>query len=265
MQRIDFSEGDVAFRRRNAFALSIREIRHCKEEDIVRTGAWLLVLVLAAVGCRSATDEVATPEPTVAVQVTNTPAPIPIEGTPYQATPLDPTRAGVLIADTDNAAINLRSQPTTQSAPTGTGTAGDQLELLQLAEGEGGYSWYLVKSIDSGAEGWVRGDFIETDSNVAAIPANACGDDSQRAFFETESFANYICEGSTGLRYVGINKTNQKSFVTEEVEVSQGTYIAFDGSIQYHLNDATLAVYRVNQGEYTQLLGESILHRQRSY
>lgn len=224
------------------------------------------MLVLAAAGCRGGSDGAEVPP---ATQVASTPTTesvtsVPIEGTPYQATPLNPLRSGVIIADDTEAAINLRSQPTTQSEVTGTGTVGDRLELLKLAEGEGGYSWYFVKFVEAGSEGWIRGDFIDTTSEpVAAAPANPCGESPQRAFFETETFASYICETDVGLRFIGINKTNQKSFTTEDVETSQGTYVAIDGNIQYHLNDATLAVYRVQRGEYTQLLGESVMRQQR--
>lgn len=232
----------------------------------MRSGVWLLILMLTAVGCRGGNDQAEVP---AAIQVASTPttkpvASVPIEGTPYRATPLNPLRSGVIVADDTGAAINLRSQPTTQSAVTGTGTVGDQLELLKLAEGEGGYSWYFVRFVEAGSEGWIRGDFIDTASEpVAAVPTNPCGESRQRAFFETETFASYICETDASLRFIGINKTNQKSFTTEEVETSQGTYIAIDGNIQYHLNDATLAVYRVQRGEYTQLLGESVMQQQR--
>lgn len=227
-------------------------------------GALLLFLTLVLAGCRGS-QEVVSPASTPVTETTQAPTYTLVEGTPYRATPLEPPRLGVLIADSETAQINLRAKPTTQSEPAGSITAGTEVELHRLAEGEGGYSWYFVK-LDSGSEGWVRGDFIDTTAaadQAAQLTENACGEEPQAAFFETDTFAIYICKTADGLRYIGTNKVSQKSLVTEEVETSQGTYIAIDGNVQYHLNDVTLAVYRVNNGEYTQLLGEPIIRYQR--
>lgn len=231
----------------------------------MRSGAFLLMLALAAVGCRSNPEQVAA-NSTAKTEGGSTPSYTLIEGTSYRATPLTPPRLGTLTAEEEAAEINLRSQPTTQSEVTGNSSAGEEVELHQLAEGEGGYNWYFVKFADSDVEGWIRGDFIDTPTatdQAAAATENTCGDDAPAAFFETDTFAIYICKVGDGLRYISTNKINQESFVLDNVKSSQGTFIAIDGNIQYHLNDVTLAVYRVNQGEYTQLVGEPIIRQQR--
>lgn len=207
--------------------------------------------------------------PTTATEVSLTdPA-----GEGFQSTAINPVRVAYLSAQQPGSQINLRSQPTTQSDVEGQGLAGDEIQLLRLAEGEGGYSWYYLKVSPAGKAGWVRGDFINT-TGQATVPANQaaadvvvgaatassefCDGDRQEAYFETPSFTIYICNGSEGLRYVGTNKTNQDSLTTADVRQSQDTYIAINGNYQYHINENSLAVYQVNNGSYTQLVAEDV-------
>ncbi|MGD1862603.1 MAG: SH3 domain-containing protein [Leptolyngbyaceae cyanobacterium] len=102
-------------------------------------------------------------------------------------TPINPSQAAVLNAQDSGAQINLRSQPTTQSTAKGYGLVGDAIELLRAAEGEDNLTWYYVKFDQSGAEGWIRGDFISTSGSTANRPAGSSA--SIEAFTTDELFA----------------------------------------------------------------------------
>ncbi|MEO1093333.1 MAG: SH3 domain-containing protein [Cyanobacteria bacterium J06638_28] len=84
------------------------------------------------------------------------------------AIPINPPQAATLKAQEVDAQINLRSQPTTDSASKGYGLVGDTVTLTQAADGADNFTWYYVQFEQSGAEGWIRGDFI----NTAAAPSN---------------------------------------------------------------------------------------------
>jgi hypothetical protein len=175
--------------------------------------------------------------------------------------------------------INLRSLPTTQSTAQGYGLGGDQITLLRLAEGEGGFSWYYVKFAQSGAEGWVRGDFIDTSGQAAANPGSTpnsapgtapevstgpCGDSNRpEAYFETKSFTIHLCQTPKGLSYIGINNATNDTLTTADVRLSQGTYIAINGNYQYHVNDNSLTVYQITDGSYNQLENEAVVRHER--
>lgn len=116
----------------------------------------------------------------------------------FRATVIDPPRATTLTTQQAGAQINLRSQPTTLSPIVGNGQSGSAVQLLRLAQGEEGYSWYYVQFAEAETEGWVRGDFVDTENattaavtvpvseSVAQPVANAttagCGGDRQEAF-----------------------------------------------------------------------------------
>ncbi|HSM80840.1 MAG TPA: SH3 domain-containing protein, partial [Nodosilinea sp.] len=182
-----------------------------------------------------------------------------------------------LVTQAEGSQINLRSQPTTQSPAQGYGLGGDSITLLRLAEGEGGFSWYYVRFAQSGAEGWVRGDFIDTSAQATspdpalgtnpAIGTGPCGDSNRpEAYFETKSFTIHLCQTAQGLSYIGINKTTNDTLTTADVRNSQGTYIAINGNYQYHINEKSLAVYEVTGGSYNQLEGETVIrHEQFQY
>ena len=218
--------------------------------------------VLLVVACQRQSNELAASPPD------STPTPVslslPVPGTSYLATPIDPPRLATLTASEADAQINVRSLPTTASTSPTYGLVGEAVELQRLAEGEGGYTWYFVTFVNGESSGWVRGDFVATSVPPAVdLSANACGEDPQLAFFETPTFAIYICDDPEELRYVSTNKATRQSLVTEKVKNSQGTFIAIDGDIQYHVNEGSLAVYQVNRGDFTQLLAEPVTQYQR--
>ena len=68
-------------------------------------------------------------------------------------------KPAVLTGQQPGSRINVRSQPTTASASRHYGLVGDRVETLDQTQGEDGYNWYYVR-FRSGAEGWVRQDFV---------------------------------------------------------------------------------------------------------
>lgn len=57
-------------------------------------------------------------------------------------------------------AINIRAGASTASEIRHSGYSGDQVEIVNQVSGEDGYRWYSIRFPQSGATGWVRGDFI---------------------------------------------------------------------------------------------------------
>ena len=195
-----------------------------------------------------------------------------------QTTVIDPPRQTTLISQTSGAQINLRSQPTTRSPILGSGAAGDEVLVLRLAEGEGGFTWYYAQSLGLDREGWVRGDFVDINNATTTTPAASlasasrqptlataapCGSDRQEGFFETQSYQVFLCKTAQGLRYVGTHKTTQEALITEDVAVNQAVYIAIDGNQQYHISDNHIARYEVHNGSYTPLESEPVLRFER--
>ncbi|MGB3138992.1 MAG: SH3 domain-containing protein [Nodosilinea sp.] len=196
----------------------------------------------------------------------------PVDDGGFRSTPVRPARTAYLKTQAEESQVNLRSQPTTESAAQSYGLGGDRVTLLHLAEGEGGFSWYYI-SAQSEAEGWVRGDFIDTTSQAALVPgasavgalagdAGSCGSTRPKAFFETKSFTVHLCQSSRGLSYIGINKTSNDTLTTADVLQDQDTYVAISGNYQYHINDKTLAVYEINSGSYNQLENETVIRHE---
>jgi hypothetical protein len=238
-----------------------------------------LVLAMVALGgCRRDVSIPETVSPDASTPTTDVDG-VPGESTDgtvadggFRSTPINPTRNAVLATQAEGSQINLRSQPTTQSTAQGYGLGGDQVTLLRLAEGEGGFSWYYVKFAESGSEGWVRGDFIDTSSAAVdlapgtqpGISTGPCGEsDRPEAYFETKSFVIHLCQTPKGLSYIGINKSNNDTLTTADVSQREGTYIAINGDYQYHINDENLAVYQISSGSYNQLSNEQVIRHER--
>ncbi|MGJ3246377.1 MAG: SH3 domain-containing protein [Elainellaceae cyanobacterium] len=104
-----------------------------------------------------------TPSPSPSPSPTPTP-PLDEDDTPRSPTQpgsaINPRRAALLAANEPGSQINVRSQPTTQSNAPHYGVPGDRVQVLREADGADGYTWYYVRFDGSGAEGWIREDFI---------------------------------------------------------------------------------------------------------
>lgn len=55
--------------------------------------------------------------------------------------------------------VNVRSGPSSSSRAIHYGLVGDPVEVNQVSQGNDGYPWAHVQ-FSSGAQGWVRGDFV---------------------------------------------------------------------------------------------------------
>lgn len=134
------------------------------------------------VGCGSSepTAEAPTETPTEAPTEAPTepePAPEPEPAAPAanQGTPINPPQSAILTAADADSRINLRSEPSATATAKGYGLVGDSVQLMKAATGESGLTWYYVKFDESGAEGWIRGDFVttagpsDTDSGTVAV------------------------------------------------------------------------------------------------
>ena len=202
-------------------------------------------------------------------------------------TPLNPPQVAALTAQQADAQINLRSQPTTQSSEQGYGLVGDPVKLLKSANGEGGFTWYYVEFESSGAQGWVRGDFVntagttdptisttpavpETGVSAAAGPEDSLGEaldaicggpENLSAYYSTQNYNVYICNAPSGLTYVGNQKGTNETLVSQNVATTGTGFQARSGEYVYTVNESTLEVSLGNNAD--PLLQESVESSQR--
>ncbi|MBE9113987.1 SH3 domain-containing protein [Nodosilinea sp. LEGE 07298] len=207
---------------------------------MVRGKGWMAlalcgVLSLTAIGCRDRNDTVveAPPaadeqpvvsdptEPTPETPPTPTPAPAnpPEPGVGGTGEAVNPPQAAQLIAAQPEAQINLRSQPTTSSSARGYGLVGDPVELMRSADRSDG-TWYFVKFEESGAEGWIRGDFINTEGRATPL--------SQRA--DTSSTCEGLMDGMTVTAFYDANGFHLVRFVNMETKNTFDATLSRQGS-----------------------------------
>jgi len=62
---------------------------------------------------------------------------------------------------TPGSEVNVRTQPSLNAPSPSYGLVGDRVEVIRSTTGSDGYLWHYVRFAQSGAEGWIRGDFIE--------------------------------------------------------------------------------------------------------
>jgi SH3-like domain-containing protein len=75
-------------------------------------------------------------------------------------------RPATLMAQSSSSPINVRSTPSTTASSPHYGYAGDRVEVLRSVIGQDEYSWNYVR-FQSGAQGWVRGDFVRYSEGMA--------------------------------------------------------------------------------------------------
>lgn len=140
-------------------------------------------------------------------------------------TAINPPQAATLTAQQANAQINLRSQPTTESASEGYGLVDDPVKLLRATEGDGGLTWYYVKFDQSGAEGWIRGDFIDTRDRPAR--ASSGSPVSIDAFTTDELFG--MGSGGCGMTLWPVNSPDEYIFFNGLPDTSM--WMKLDGTM----------------------------------
>jgi hypothetical protein len=212
------------------------------------------ILSLTAAGCRRGEDanEVVTPEPVESPVDGESPAAPPTpdpdslepEASPSPETPpepqptqqaetgqgtaITPPKPAQLIAAQPEARINLRSQPTTSSQAKGYGLVGDPIQLLRTTQANDGYDWYYVKFEQSGAEGWIRGDFINIEGRATPLPAQVNTGNQCEGLIESLAFtAYYNRNGFNLIRFQNLEtKTTFDAGLTPQVTTAdaQPTY-----------------------------------------
>lgn len=151
------------------------------------------------------------PNPTT----TASPQPTPTTGG-SPGTALNSPQAATLTAQDAGAQINLRSQPDASSRSKGYGLVGDPVKLLRQAKASDGYTWYYVKFDGSGAEGWIRSDFITTAGNAVVEEGHRQDYICSGVFDELVFKVHY---GENGYTYIEFNNLE--------------TGIQFDANLSY--------------------------------
>ena len=191
----------------------------------------LLLLSLSAllgvsmVGCGGSKQEESTgqtdtlpPEVTSippAEPVSPTPAPVEPDSpppTPAQpgdlGAPLTPPKPAQLISSEPGSRINLRSGPSTSTTAKGYGFMGDPVQLLRSTQGSDGL-WYYVKFEKSGAEGWIRSDFINISGRAQPLAGRAAQSSQCQGFMEVLAFtAFYDANGFNLVRFQNVESKN---------------------------------------------------------
>lgn len=149
----------------------------------------------------------------------------PATATDGDSTAINPPKPATLKAEQADAQINLRSQPTTAAESKGYGLVGDPVNLLRAAEGADGLTWYYVKFEESGAEGWIRGDFIATSGASASL--NQGAEVSIDSFTTDELFG--VGSGGCGMTLWPVNNPDEYIFFNGLPDT--GMWMKLDGTM----------------------------------
>ncbi|MDB9527702.1 SH3 domain-containing protein [Oscillatoria sp. CS-180] len=148
---------------------------------------------------------------------------------------INPPQAATLTARQAGSRINLRSQPTTDSERQGYGLVGDDVELLRAAEGSDELTWYYVKFDESGAEGWIRGDFIDTaevtaSATTASNSTSAAGNNSAEVSIDSFTTDEIFAVGSGGCGMT-LWPSNTNEFIFFNGLDNTGMWMKLDGDM----------------------------------
>jgi hypothetical protein len=85
---------------------------------------------------------------------------------------------------------------------------GDPVQLLRSTQGSDG-TWYYVKFEKSGAEGWIRGDFINTAGRATPLSSQASASSTCEGLMEAMTFvAFYNANGFNQVRFTNLETRN---------------------------------------------------------
>ncbi len=147
-----------------------------------------------------------TKSPTPAPEATPTPTPTP--GQTPAGTPINPPQSAQLIANQPESRINLRSGPGTSFAAKGYGLVGDPVQLLRSTTASDG-TWYYVRFEQSGAEGWIRSDFINVAGRATPLGDRAAQSRECEGLMEALVFtAYYDANGFHLVRFTNLETKN---------------------------------------------------------
>lgn len=107
-------------------------------------------------------------------------------------------QSAVLSGSHSGSRINVRSQPRINASSPHYGLVGDRIQIIKDAQGYDGYTWYYVR-FSSGAEGWIRGDYVTVPVSYPGRPGNPSypgrpgnpgyGRETTVASFETNNYS----------------------------------------------------------------------------
>lgn len=140
----------------------------------------LLPVLFLLVACSSHPQDIAiAPSPSatpssIPTPTTSSPIPVPsIENpSPTSESNSSPNnRTGTLTAQDPDAQINVREDASTRSVAQHYGVVGDVVQILNEKTGDDSKIWYQVK-FQSGATGWVNGQFVAAAGNRSTVPSS---------------------------------------------------------------------------------------------
>lgn len=123
-------------------------------------------------------------------------------------TALNPPKSAQLMSSEPGSRINLRSGPSTNTAAKGYGFMGDPVQLLRSTQGGDGL-WYYVKFDKSGAEGWIRSDFVNLTGQGQPLASRATQSSQCQGRIEALTFtAFYDVNGFNLVRFQNMETKN---------------------------------------------------------
>lgn len=253
------------------------------------TGGLLFILVLAiASTCRSQSESVSSqaeiqPE---SVSVPPTTAPSARVSTPDpQRETTSEGQIATITAQDPNAQVNVRSLPSAEGNPIGTGMVGDQVVLGRSETAADGYTWHYVTFQSDTTVGWIRSDLLDIPplpetSNETANPSppvetpsdvlktaldEECGSTQAiEAYFVTQSHTIYVCKNRNHRTYLSQESGTEQVIVIAEVEALGGGYIISNDNFEYRLDSASLVVVRFDDsGQQEEVLREEVIFAER--
>lgn len=123
-------------------------------------------------------------------------------------TVLNPPKPAQLMSSEPGSRINLRSGPGTSTAAKGYGFMGDSVQLLRSTQGSDGL-WYYVKFEKSGAEGWIRSDFVNLTGRGQPVASRAAQGSQCQGRMEALTFTVfYDANGFNLVRFQNMETKN---------------------------------------------------------
>lgn len=145
-------------------------------------------------------------------------------------------QSAVLISRDASSRINVRSQPSTQARSPHYGFAGDRVQVLWSTEGSDRQLWRYVKFNRSGAEGWVRSDFV----NVAGAAKPIYDVEAKRLQLQRQ-YARY-----TGWDIQDVRQEMRRlGYRPAENRQTQVAYVVDSYRVAFNFNDRTETVIGV--------------------
>ncbi len=202
-------------------------------------------------------------------------------------TPPKPTIAkqAIIRAEEPDAAVTVRSQPSTDAIPLGYGTVGDTVVLEREETNEAGELWHYVV-FQQGLKGWVRSDLLAIQApspggnetkvdgeSTQAVPAvsetqalrsaldEACADGKAiEASFITPNHSIYVCQVRGNHLYFSQEKGTTQVIRVSDVEAIGEGYFVTNGDYEYRIDPRSFVIVRIDGDQQKEVLRETVLY-----